>query len=345
MTEVYKPYGENLYYYDVNSLYPYVSLQDMVGLKCSKQEYINKHADLNTLFGFYYCDIKAPKDSYLCVLPLRVDTGIIFPTGEWSGMYFSEELKFAKENGYSINVKCGYSFEKVSNVFTNYVQKLYKMKSYPSNVTQKYLAKSLLNNLLGRFGMDFTKPITNIVNDKTFHEIALTRKITSWKRITDDDILISYSPEIDEIICNKFNVDVNKAILQNTIPVQNKESSFKGVSIPIAAAITAYGRIHINKLKLYILNSGGKIFYSDTDSIVTDIQLPNDMIDSKDIGKVKLEHKIKRGYFISSKTYCLITEEIINNKNKVVIKCKGVGKNKLTEKDFIDMYEGNTIKT
>lgn len=32
ITEVYKPYGENIYYYDVNSLYPYVALQGMPGL-------------------------------------------------------------------------------------------------------------------------------------------------------------------------------------------------------------------------------------------------------------------------------------------------------------------------
>ena len=35
-TEVYKPRGKYLYYYDVNSLYPYVALQDMPGLTCSK---------------------------------------------------------------------------------------------------------------------------------------------------------------------------------------------------------------------------------------------------------------------------------------------------------------------
>lgn len=34
ITEVYRPYGENLFYYDVNSLYPYVALNDMPGLLC-----------------------------------------------------------------------------------------------------------------------------------------------------------------------------------------------------------------------------------------------------------------------------------------------------------------------
>jgi len=36
ITEVYKPYGKDLYYYDVNSLYPYVALQDMPGRFCSE---------------------------------------------------------------------------------------------------------------------------------------------------------------------------------------------------------------------------------------------------------------------------------------------------------------------
>lgn len=30
--EVYKAHGEDLYYYDVNSLYPFTSLNDMPGL-------------------------------------------------------------------------------------------------------------------------------------------------------------------------------------------------------------------------------------------------------------------------------------------------------------------------
>src|SRR6202011_5620956 len=34
-TEVFKPYGKNLYYYDINSLYPHVALKNMPGLESS----------------------------------------------------------------------------------------------------------------------------------------------------------------------------------------------------------------------------------------------------------------------------------------------------------------------
>ena len=41
ITKVYKPYGRNLFYYDVNYLYPFVALQDMAGLNCSTINKIN----------------------------------------------------------------------------------------------------------------------------------------------------------------------------------------------------------------------------------------------------------------------------------------------------------------
>lgn len=60
ITEVYKPIGSDLYYYDVNSLYPHVASQDMPGLSFSKIEYLNNNPNINYLFGFYYCRVKSP---------------------------------------------------------------------------------------------------------------------------------------------------------------------------------------------------------------------------------------------------------------------------------------------
>ena len=65
ITEVYKPYGENLLYYDVNSLYPYASLNDMPGLICEKLAFYNDQVNLSNLFGFFYCKVETPKDIYI----------------------------------------------------------------------------------------------------------------------------------------------------------------------------------------------------------------------------------------------------------------------------------------
>jgi hypothetical protein len=52
-----------------------------------------------------------------------------------------------------------------------------------------------------------------------------------------------------------------------------------------------------------------------------------------ELGKFKLEYKIKRAYFISNKTYCLILEN-----GETIIKTKGVQSKSLSVKDFENMY-------
>lgn len=79
--------------------------------------------------------------------------------GKWEGWYFSEELKFAKENGYKINVLEGYTFSREVDTFKDYINNIYRKKANAVNKTQKVIAKSLLNNLLGRFGINLEKPV------------------------------------------------------------------------------------------------------------------------------------------------------------------------------------------
>lgn len=82
ITEVYKPYGEALYYYDVNSLYPYASLNSMPGYNCTYIE--RSDSNIDTLFGFYYCEIETT-DNYLGLLPIHRDFELIMPNGKWYG--------------------------------------------------------------------------------------------------------------------------------------------------------------------------------------------------------------------------------------------------------------------
>lgn len=78
ITEVYKPYGENLYYYDVNSLCPYVAFQDMPGLNCVKESFY-QDKNIDDLFGFFYCKIEI-ENNYLGVLPvINKNNRVYFP--------------------------------------------------------------------------------------------------------------------------------------------------------------------------------------------------------------------------------------------------------------------------
>lgn len=69
---MFKPYRENLYYHNINFLYFYMALNDMLGLECNKLEYINTNKTIDKLFGFYYYDIEAPYKNYLSILPIKI---------------------------------------------------------------------------------------------------------------------------------------------------------------------------------------------------------------------------------------------------------------------------------
>jgi len=60
--------------------------------------------------------------------------------------------------------------------------------------------------------------------------------------------------------------------------IDKEMQNMDNTSIVISAAVTAYARIHISKIKLDILSKGGKIFYSDTDSIYIDRPLPDYLV-------------------------------------------------------------------
>ena len=103
ITEVYKPYGNNLYYYDVNSLYPLLAHQPMPGLQCTKIHFYEAEESLYNLFGFFYCRITTPSFCYLGLLPVRNKDGLHFPLGTWESWSFSEELKFAATTFYYLS--------------------------------------------------------------------------------------------------------------------------------------------------------------------------------------------------------------------------------------------------
>jgi len=199
-----------------------------------------------------------------------------------------------------------------------------------------------LNNLLGRFGLLLDKPKTEIVTADRFLEIGVSSEIVSDKTITDNNILVSYVAKPNYDIMKQFNIDVTKALTSMShlkqATVKTDSDNYKAVSVAIAACVTSYARIHINKLKYEILNSGGKIYYSDTDSIVTDIQLGADHVSNTELGKLKLEATIKTGIFMGGKTYYYETFD-----DKSVIKAKGVKSSSLTPQDFESLYKGMSV--
>lgn len=338
ITEVYKPYGKNLIYLDVNSLYPYAALNPMPGLECKWIEsYEPEGLNLDNLFGVFHAEV-ITNDLYIGLLPVKSKNGLLFPNGQFEGTWTSIELQFAKKNGYKIKVTKGFQFNKEFNVFDNYVNELSKLKDELTG-SKRQVIKSLLNNLLGRFALNFVKPITITVNKSKLDKILATKEIKTLKRINDNNFIVTFMPVIDRSICESHNLDYYKVILnEKQKNITNNVNIFQDTSIIISAFISAYARIHMHQVKLDILANGGNLYYSDTDSIVIDLTLDRikeimpERIGNK-LGQLKFEHNVNEAFFISNKTYALKTKD-----GKVKMKAKGVISASLSLSDFKDMY-------
>ena len=312
--------GVKLKSYDINSLYP--SQMESRLMPIGNPTYFEGDIlkiDPNA-FGFFYCEIIAPEDIKHPILQTHVktDNGMrtISPIGTWNEMMFSEELFNAKKYGYQFNILWGYTFEK-EVIFKDYVDFLYVLRlNYPSSDPMNFIAKILMNSLYGRFGMDDNFDNINIIHkdfyadfeNKFFNDIKKTTKI-------DDYIMVEF---------------------ENT---ESNDSSHN-VSIAIAAAITAYSRIHMSQFKN---NPKINLYYTDTDSIYVDENsfIDTTFIDNKVLGKLKLENTYNKGIFLSAKVYCLETVD-----EKLIYKVKGLKHNiELTMNEFEQLlYKDSLLK-
>jgi len=123
--------------------------------------------------------------------------------------------------------------------------------------------------------------------------------------------------DYDKLENNKYLIEINK---KSTI------DNFKNrvnISVPIAAAITAYSRIYMSEFKN---NPNFTLYYSDTDSIDINKKLDSKYI-SGDIGKFKLQDIFKEVVYLAPKVY-----GYINKEDKIEILIKGY-KSKLMQ-DF-----------
>jgi len=185
----------------------------------------------------------------------------------------------AKEYGYKINVKYGYSFDKEYNVFTDFVKTLYKTKVESENQVHRNISKSILNNLFGRFGMSIDKPITNIINNKTLDMVDISRRVINTIPLSDDSNLTTFDRTVSKLICEEFGVNYIKA-LETKLDIYSlgKDRKFNNVNIAISAAVNAYARIDMAKIKMDLLAKGYKIYYTDTDSLVIDKPLDDKLV-------------------------------------------------------------------
>src|SRR5260221_532251 len=308
--EVFKPYGENLYYYDVNSLYPYIMMDGLPSGNIIR----SNNSDLDFYNGFCYASVNVPENLDKPILPFRDENGNSYnPTGNWTGWFSSEILKYAISQGVKVKIHYGYTYNEKRPIFKSYVDIYYKYKKRNKNNKGKSLiSKLLLNSLYGRFGLKDINNETKIVNKAEALNIILKYKVLE-NQILDEESDLEYIKYIKEpsSILYQTNFPEFLKLTKNF----NTRNDFFTRNVGIAAMITSKANIFMDK---FINLENNNCYYTDTDSVVLEKPLDNKYI-GEEIGQFKLVGKVKKGYFISPKLYYLILENVqIIKKSKVI---------------------------
>lgn len=103
-------------------------------------------------------------------------------------------------------------------------------------------------------------------------------------------------------------------------------------AVKIAAAITAHARVFMHP---YITRSD--CFDTDTDSVVLHEKLPDDVISSTELGKLKLEYHALEGIFLAPKSYWLGLKD---NGNSVLVH-KVAAKQHVTRDWYMNQYKNS----
>jgi DNA polymerase elongation subunit (family B) len=176
----------------------------------------------------------------------------------------------------------GYTFDK-QHIFPDYVDYLYDIKcnSEPDSAMYTF-SKLFLNSLYGRLGMSPYVENHTVIDSIKSNEVLLNENyvVTNVVDLLNGKELISY-----------FN--------KNDVKALDEGSTTKNISIPIAAAVTAYARVIMSKIKM---DKDIKIYYSDTDSFVVDKELNTNLVSEK-LGDFKLEKIFTRAAFLAPKVY------------------------------------------
>lgn len=326
-TDYIRKYGENLYYYDVNSLYPFAMCNSMPLEFLGEFEGYNLDLNDPETFGFIEAKIVSPKDIEIPLLPLKYKGMTIHPNGSWIGTYFSEELKAVSNLGYNIEILKLYKFSKM-DLFTRYIKFFYDIKKN-SIGPLRFIAKMHLNTLYGYFGRKLLMIETKNILNKDLENYITKYSIFSIININDRISTLLMSSNLDYDLVNELNNVLKTDIVSPFRKVQS--------NVALASAVTSYARIAMMKYKLI---PGIEIFYFDTDSIFTNKPLPSYLI-GDDLGLMKDELKggfIKKAYFLGIKKYGYIDN---NNETKSVF--SGVERNSLTWNEIESIAKGNII--
>lgn len=339
-TEAFRSYGKNTSYWDINSSYPRAMLEDMPGGVVKQYGPSKQVPDFfrieTAAIGFVECEVHIPSTCYLPPLPFHDEKRgkLIFPTGTFSGVWSWEELKLLFDplvNGQITSIKRSVWYQR-KTLFFDFVKELYSYRDKRSlNFDEglALIAKLMMNSLYGKFGMnEDRREIIVLDKDEKPPEGA------TFPRFEDgqEDVLSR--------VCY-----VEKRVTPSYIIPQ------------ISAYITSLARIRLWNFMADVIRMGGRLYYCDTDSIITDI---DNLPCSSELGELKNEYPGEKleVEIAGCKMYMLRKHTVFTGEHlpsckdkenckgcsKVKLAMKGIPKELRTEFSLNELRKGNKVE-
>jgi DNA polymerase family B len=326
-TEVYRVTGEGLHYYDINSSYAASLRKDMPAgdRRIERGEIRWEHLRNNV--GFAECSVYVPPDAPVPPLPYRdpVSGKLLFPSGHFDGVWDIDELNLLNEiPGARVESVERVVWFRRKPIFRSMVDKLWTLrdKTLPTfDEALGALAKLMLNSLYGKFGMNEER--VEIVFKK--EDCPPTQCFLCGK-------------EAKGGLCD--GCEGSKPATRDPEEVvwyRRKRMDAPYIIPQIAAHVTADARIRIWRAMMSAIEAGGKLYYTDTDSVITDIILPS----SPALGELKDEHpgQLLKGMFLQPKLYLLSCDQWETDK----VTAKGFPRQLRTRETFEKLREGAQV--
>lgn len=292
------PKNKKIHYFDFSGMYSQCMEQKF---PIGKGEF--KYKNLS-IFDIGFHSVKVRCDSYLPYLPFRSNK-LIFPNGEFTGRYWYEEILNALKNKNCeiLEHYSSYVYEKEDFIFKDYSNYFSELRN--KNFYYKIFGKNMNNGLYGSFAL----------NEKDEEYIICYNEceLSSYKNYTD---ILKISKIGNFYILTVKKNEKSKKIIDK----KDKWVDFKKRNIAYSSIVAAKARIKLNNALNLVLQDGGELYYTDTDSIFAGY---DDNRLGQSLGEIKWTEVHEDGVFISSKFYYL--------KN---LKLKGINDN---EANFIDI--------
>lgn len=348
---------KKLFYLDFTSLYPYIMSKYKIQfgkmnlidvLEADKTKFNKKW------FGFVKCRFKHTHKKEIPLHAILKDSKLMFTYCDtWQEAIIStEEIRYSIDN----NIGYEYEFIKVFNYkqkavhFKPIVDYLYKMKiqaQKDSNEALRSIAKIIINSLYGFFGINY------IHRDQTI--IKLERDGKAGDGVTKASS--KTEAKLYGYLSSQQLKDYKKVAGYDVYQI-NAPIKAGCANVGIASMITSYSRMELYKLMKDLKSKGGNLYYCDTDSIITDYNIYEDdemykkwvRTGGDKLGELTNETDEKGGYYnelitLGNKMYALKNMDLKKEKNRIIIKMKGVNsKMKYDEKIINDEKKTIVLK-